>query len=239
MGEARSVLRRMPCEFFATGSCRDGGRCRFMHVTPPYTHTHTRLRPPLLLINYTPLHPRTTPYRCRFVHEGPRAARARPRAADAPTSYPMSLLRGGGAHVDIGDAHADIGGVSHLGSDAHSTATPLPPPPAAVPDSLVLVLEVNPRLCRPPLLPTQLASAAHLGGDAVRGRPRVLRVHASLAAALRPGDELLSVGMVKSAALVAPPLTAPASRGGLSRLLAALHTRAELLRAQWIAAVRP
>ena len=28
------------------------------------------------------------------MHEGPRAARAPPRAADAPTSYPMSILRG-------------------------------------------------------------------------------------------------------------------------------------------------
>ena len=153
------------------------------------------------------------------MHEGPDAARVRPRAADAPTSYPMSLLRGDGAHTDTAGAHVDAhahgtnGGVSSLGSDANSTPAPLPPPRASVPDSLVLVVEVNPRLCRPPLLPTQLASAAHLGGDTARGRPRVLRVHAGLAAALRPGDELLSVSMVTRAALVTPPLAAPACWG--------------------------
>ena len=70
------------------------------------------------------------------MHEGPRAARAPPRAADAPTSYPMSILRG-----------------------------------AAPPESLVLVVDVLPRACHPPLRPEQLASAVLLGGEKARGRP--------------------------------------------------------------------
>ena len=35
----------------------------------------------------------------------------------------------------------------------------------------MLVIDVLPRACRPPLLPEQLACAVHLSGEKARGRP--------------------------------------------------------------------